>query len=66
MKGIPAPIPKAIGNSRCARALLNMNQAMIRISPGLFSYQTFVRATVTPDVLTVLASTRASVAAPAA
>jgi glycosyltransferase involved in cell wall biosynthesis len=60
MKGIPAPIPKAIGNSRLSRALLWLNQSMIRVSPGLFSYQIFVTATVTPDVAYVLASTRAS------
>jgi len=60
MKGIPAPIPKAIGDSRLSRALLRLNQALIRISPGLFSYQIFVSATVTPDAATVLTSTRAS------
>jgi glycosyltransferase involved in cell wall biosynthesis len=60
MKGIPAPIPKAIGDSRLSRALLQLNQALIRISPGLFSYQIFVSATVTPDAATVLTSTRAS------
>ena len=60
IKGIPAPIPKAIGDSRLSRALLRLNQTLIRISPGLFSYQIFVSATVTPDSATVLASTRAS------
>ena len=60
MKGIPAPIPKAIGDSRLSRALLRLNQALIRMSPGLFSYQIFVSATVTPDAATVLTSTRAS------
>jgi len=66
MKGIPAPFPKAIGDSRLSRALLWLNQALIHISPGLFSYQIFVSATVTPDVTTVLASTRASIEASAA
>jgi glycosyltransferase involved in cell wall biosynthesis len=60
IKGIPAPIPKAIGDSRLSRALLRLNQMLIRISPGLFSYQIFVTATVTPDVAYVLSSTRAS------
>jgi len=59
MKGIPAPIPKAIGDSRLSRALLRLNQMLIRVSPGLFSYQIFVTATVTPDVAYVLSSTRA-------
>jgi glycosyltransferase involved in cell wall biosynthesis len=65
MKGIPAPIPKAIGDNRLSRALLWLNQALIRVSPGLFSYQIFVTATVTPDVAYVLSSTRTS-AEPAA
>jgi len=66
MKGIPAPIPKAIGDSVLSRTLLRLNQVLIRISPGLFSYQIFVSATVTPDVACVLASTRASREAAAA
>jgi glycosyltransferase involved in cell wall biosynthesis len=66
MKGIPAPIPKAIGDNRLSRVLLWFNQGLIRISPGLFSYQIFVSATVMPDVAAVLASTRASVVAAAA
>ena len=66
VKGIPAPIPKAIGDSVLSRTLLWLNQALIRISPGLFSYQIFVIATVTPDVAYVLASTRASAEAAAA
>jgi glycosyltransferase involved in cell wall biosynthesis len=60
MKGIPAPIPKAIGDSRLSRALLRINQALILVSPGLFSYQIFVTATISPDVTFVLASTRSS------
>ena len=66
MKGIPAPISKAIGDSRLSRALTWLNQVLIRIRPGLFSYQIFVSATVTPDVAFVLASTRASIEATAA
>ena len=61
MRGIPAPIPKAIGDNRTSRALLWLNQALTRISPGPFSYQIIVSATVTPDVAYVLASTRTSV-----
>jgi hypothetical protein len=66
MKGIPAPISKAIGDSRLSRALTWLNQVLIRIRPGLFSYQIFVSATVTPDVAFVLTSTRASSEATAA
>jgi hypothetical protein len=66
MKGIPAPIPQAIGERRLSRALLSLNKELIRISPGLFSYQIFVGATVTPEVATVPASTRAGIEAAAA
>jgi hypothetical protein len=59
MRGLPAPMPKAIGDNRTSRALT-------RSSPNLFSYQIFVSATVTPDVTYVLASTRNSVKAAAA
>ena len=65
MKGIPAPIPKAIGDTRLSQGLLWLNQALIRLSPGLFAYQIFVTATVTPDVACVLSSTRASAEAAA-
>lgn len=66
VQGIPAPIPKALGDSALSGTLVWLNQALIRISPSLFSYQIFVRATVTPDVSYVLASTRASGEAAAA
>jgi hypothetical protein len=56
VKDIPAPIPKAIGNNRLSRGSLWLNQALIGISPGLFSDQLCAEAT-------VLASTRASVEA---
>ena len=41
------------------------DQATIRSSPGLFSYQVFVSATVTPDGAYALLSTRTSVRAAA-
>jgi glycosyltransferase involved in cell wall biosynthesis len=66
IKGIPAPMPTAFGDGALSRTLLWLNQALIRLSPGLFSYQIFVSATVTPDVAYVLATTRASVEAAAA
>jgi glycosyltransferase involved in cell wall biosynthesis len=39
LRGVPAPFPLAVGNSRVARALLGLNRGLIRISRTLFSYQ---------------------------
>ena len=41
-RGIPAPFQLAMGNSRLARLLLGLNQVLIRLSKGLFSYQIFM------------------------
>jgi len=54
MCGIPAPMPKAIGDNAVARALLRMNEALIRVSPTLFSYQIMVVAKSRPTVGYVL------------
>ena len=53
------------GQHALLRALLWTDQTPIRSSPGLFSYQVFVSATVTPDVAYALLSTRTSVRAAA-
>jgi 2-polyprenyl-3-methyl-5-hydroxy-6-metoxy-1,4-benzoquinol methylase len=50
MRGVPAPIPLAIGDTRLARALLKLNLALIRVSRRLFSFQIFVVAESTPDL----------------
>lgn len=54
LSGIPAPIPKAIGLGRLSRALLGLNELLIRISKGLFGYQIFLVATPTPSVEALL------------
>jgi hypothetical protein len=41
-RGISAPFQLAMGNSRLARLLLGLNQVLIRLSKGLFSYQIFM------------------------
>jgi glycosyltransferase involved in cell wall biosynthesis/2-polyprenyl-3-methyl-5-hydroxy-6-metoxy-1,4-benzoquinol methylase len=41
MRGVPAPFPLAVGNGLMGRFLLALNQALIRISRSLFSYQIF-------------------------
>lgn len=38
-KGIPVPFPLAIGDNNLARILCMVNQLMIRVFKGLFSYQ---------------------------
>jgi glycosyltransferase involved in cell wall biosynthesis len=48
--GIPAPFPKAIGLNRLSRALLTLNEWMIRLLPGVFAYQIYLVATPLPTV----------------
>jgi 2-polyprenyl-3-methyl-5-hydroxy-6-metoxy-1,4-benzoquinol methylase len=57
VRGIPAPFPKAIGNNVISRFFLRANQAFIRLSKGLFSYQIFVRAVAKPTVHNLLSET---------
>jgi hypothetical protein len=53
-KGVPAPIPLALGNTAAARVLLRINQVLIRISKGLFAYQVFLRAKARPSLESLL------------
>jgi glycosyltransferase involved in cell wall biosynthesis len=48
--GIPAPFPLAIGDRSAARFLLRLNQAAIRVSTSLFSYQVFLTLDPPPDL----------------
>jgi glycosyltransferase involved in cell wall biosynthesis len=41
--GVPGPIPLALGENLLSRTLLRVNQLLIHVSRGLFSYQIFVR-----------------------
>ena len=50
LAGIPAPFPKALGDSRMSRALVWVNDLLIRVSRGLFAYQIFLVATPRPSV----------------
>jgi hypothetical protein len=54
VRGIPAPYPKALGNSFLSRLLLRANEALIKLSGTLFSYQIFVRAQALPTVNNLL------------
>jgi glycosyltransferase involved in cell wall biosynthesis len=49
-KGIPAPYPLAIGEGFISRALLAINQMLIGMSRGLFSYQIFMRVRLQPTL----------------
>ena len=60
VRGVPAPFPKAVGENALGMGLLRLNQALIQLSPSLFSYQIFVEAETTPDVAYVLADSRQS------
>jgi glycosyltransferase involved in cell wall biosynthesis len=57
VRGIPAPFPKAIGKNIVSRFLLRLNQGLIGLSKGLFSYQIFVRAEAKPTVQNLLTET---------
>jgi hypothetical protein len=57
-KGVPAPLPLALGENVFSRILLGVNQICIRFSRGLFSYQIFMRAQAQPTVESLLASAR--------
>jgi hypothetical protein len=48
-RGVPAPFPLALGMNRWSRALLALNNALIRFSKSLFAYQVCVRARALPE-----------------
>lgn len=56
VQGIPAPFPKAVGLNLFAKILLSINDFLIHVSKGLFSYQIFMVATPTPTVEAILAN----------
>jgi Methyltransferase domain len=53
-RGVPAPFPLALGNTRLSRLLLRLNHLAIRISKGLFSYQIFIVAQPYPSLESLL------------
>ena len=54
IKGVPAPFPLAVGRNSLGDLLLAINQMVIRLSRGMFSYQIFVRARPLPTVSQLL------------
>ena len=57
VKGIPAPFPKAIGQNCFSKFFISVNELLIKISKGLFSYQIFIRAKSHPSVKQLLFET---------
>ncbi len=53
-KGIPVPFPKIIGLNLFSKILLKINDLLIHISKGLFSYQIFMVALPIPTVEVIL------------
>jgi glycosyltransferase involved in cell wall biosynthesis len=48
--GIPAPFPQALGLGAASRALIRINQLLIRVSRGMFAYQLFFEASPRPSL----------------
>ena len=58
VRGVPAPFPKVLGDSRLGQLAIKANLALIKISKTLFSYQIYIEAETTPDVSFVLRDTQ--------
>ena len=56
-RGVPAPIPLAVGANRWSRCLLFCNALLIKFSKTLFSYQICIRARALPDAKHLLKET---------
>ncbi len=50
IKGIPVPIPFVIKNRKLSMALLGLNNLLIKISPGMFSFQLAIHASIRPTL----------------
>jgi glycosyltransferase involved in cell wall biosynthesis len=48
--GVPGPFPLALGNNFLSRTLLKLNQLLIHVSRGMFSYQMFLRVRPQPSL----------------
>jgi len=57
VKGIPAPYPRALGDNALARSLVAINNLLIKLNKGLFSYQILVCAQAKPTVPNLLTET---------
>ena len=57
IQGIPAPFPKALGENAIGRAFVALNEFLIKINKGFFSYQIAIRARALPTVPALLSET---------
>jgi hypothetical protein len=48
--GVPAPFPAALGLNAFSRALVQLNQWLIKLSKGIFAYQIFLIAVPRPTL----------------
>jgi len=48
-RGVPAPFPLAISSRFWSKALLKVNELLIKVSKSLFAYQVCIRARALPD-----------------
>jgi glycosyltransferase involved in cell wall biosynthesis len=58
VRGVPAPFPKVLGDGILGKTAVKLNQALIALSPTLFSYQIYVEAKSTPNVDFILRNTK--------
>ncbi len=58
IRGIPAPFPLAFGRGGTADIFIKINQILIKISKGLFSYQIYARVRPLPTVKSLLNITK--------
>ncbi len=56
--GLPAPFPLALGRGPAANALLALNTFALRLWPGMFAYQIFLKARKRPTLRDLLAKTQ--------
>jgi glycosyltransferase involved in cell wall biosynthesis len=50
LAGVPAPVPLVVKNTAISALLLRVNQWLITVAPGLFSYQIFAVAKPVPSI----------------
>lgn len=55
-RGVPAPFPLAVGDNSLGRFMVKVNEFLIRLLPGLFSYQIFATCKAIPTVESLLSA----------
>ena len=53
-RGLPAPYPVALGDNRLSRLLLAINKLLLKLLPGLFSYQILLQVDLRPSLENLL------------